>query len=397
MPYRSGLGRVAANATMTKALLPPAGSVNLMFDPHVFRGPTFHRNKALQEDPALQKKPREVKMKRKAVQLSEKQVIVDGRKNMDVQTDEYLEELVEEALEYEVDTQTDPFLDRPATPLFIPQKPGPDVGTQIEEGDLFNFEEEVEPLLEVLVGRTLEQAWMEVMEEKQLAELHAHQDHFEKIRAAELVATQRMEFSERRKIEEKKRRVEQEKKRLEEERQLKEKIETQTCAREYLKKMVDSVHAYLQSAGYFYDPVEREVETMFLPFLEEKMLEELEKITCARSTLQCLVESVVVTREARASKSAAEILKKIIFQIETKSTELSVLGATSLMEDIVNIVDQSMIDTSLGANNVVQTLLDKIKNADTEVLIVFKDVMEESQLSENEGSGLIGDILRNMT
>ncbi|KAJ7519195.1 hypothetical protein O6H91_20G027500 [Diphasiastrum complanatum] len=352
MPYRSGLGRVAANATMTKALLPPAGSVNLMFDPHVFRGPTFHRNKALQEDPALQKKPREVKMKRKAVQLSEKQVIVDGRKNMDVQTDEYLEELVEEALEYEVDTQTDPFLDRPATPLFIPQKPGPDVGTQ---------------------------------------------DHFEKIRAAELVATQRMEFSERRKIEEKKRRVEQEKKRLEEERQLKEKIETQTCAREYLKKMVDSVHAYLQSAGYFYDPVEREVETMFLPFLEEKMLEELEKITCARSTLQCLVESVVVTREARASKSAAEILKKIIFQIETKSTELSVLGATSLMEDIVNIVDQSMIDTSLGANNVVQTLLDKIKNADTEVLIVFKDVMEESQLSENEGSGLIGDILRNMT
>ncbi|KAJ7519189.1 hypothetical protein O6H91_20G027200 [Diphasiastrum complanatum] len=359
MPYRSGLGRVAANATMTKALLPPAGSVNLMFDPHVFRGPTFHRNK---------KKPREVKMKRKAVQLSEKQVIVDGRKNMDVQTDEYLEELVEEALEYE-----------------------------IEEGDLFNFEEEVEPLLEVLVGRTLEQAWMEVMEEKQLAELHAHQDHFEKIRAAELVATQRMEFSERRKIEEKKRRVEQEKKRLEEERQLKEKIETQTCAREYLKKMVDSVHAYLQSAGYFYDPVEREVETMFLPFLEEKMLEELEKITCARSTLQCLVESVVVTREARASKSAAEILKKIIFQIETKSTELSVLGATSLMEDIVNIVDQSMIDTSLGANNVVQTLLDKIKNADTEVLIVFKDVMEESQLSENEGSGLIGDILRNMT
>jgi hypothetical protein len=46
---------------------------------------------------------------------------------------------------------------------------------QIEEGDLFDFDEEVEPMIEVLVGRTLEQAIMEVMEEKQIANLHAYQ------------------------------------------------------------------------------------------------------------------------------------------------------------------------------------------------------------------------------
>ena len=38
--------------------------------------------------------------------------------------------------ETEVATQTDAFLDRPPTPLFVPAKTGRDVATQIEEGDV---------------------------------------------------------------------------------------------------------------------------------------------------------------------------------------------------------------------------------------------------------------------
>ena len=40
-------------------------------------------------------------------------------------------------------TQTDPFLDRPATPMFVPAKMGVDATTQIEAGDLFDFDFEV--------------------------------------------------------------------------------------------------------------------------------------------------------------------------------------------------------------------------------------------------------------
>ncbi len=46
---------------------------------------------------------------------------------------------------------------------------------QIFDGDLFDFEMEVEPMLEVLVGRALEQGLMEVQEEKQLEHLRCHQ------------------------------------------------------------------------------------------------------------------------------------------------------------------------------------------------------------------------------
>jgi hypothetical protein len=49
-------------------------------------------------------------------------------------------------------------------------------------GELFDFDAEVEPLLEVLVGKVLEQALMEVLEEEEIAALQQHQAHFEAIR-----------------------------------------------------------------------------------------------------------------------------------------------------------------------------------------------------------------------
>jgi hypothetical protein len=46
-----------------------------------------------------------------------------------------LSDRIEEA---DVDVQTDAFLDRPPSPLFIPQSTGKDIATQIEAGDV-NF------------------------------------------------------------------------------------------------------------------------------------------------------------------------------------------------------------------------------------------------------------------
>lgn len=40
---------------------------------------------------------------------------------------------------------------------------------------MFDFDIEVKPILEVLVGKTVEQALMEVMEEEELASLRAQQ------------------------------------------------------------------------------------------------------------------------------------------------------------------------------------------------------------------------------
>ena len=54
---------------------------------------------------------------------------------------------------------------------FIPQKLGKDISTQILDGELFNFDKDVQPLLTVVVGKTLEQSLLEIEQEDEIANL----------------------------------------------------------------------------------------------------------------------------------------------------------------------------------------------------------------------------------
>ena len=92
---------------------------------------------------------------------------------------------------------------------------------------LFDFDIEVKPILEVLVGKTIEQALLEVME---LANLRVQQRHFEELRNAELVETQRLEEQERRHRGEKERRMKQQVDVLTKERDTGEKIAARAFA-----------------------------------------------------------------------------------------------------------------------------------------------------------------------
>lgn len=69
------------------------------------------------------------------------------------------------------DTQTDEFVPLPPPEPFVPPKTGVDVSTQVEDGELFIFENEVEPILSVIVNKTLEQSLMEVEEEHEMARM----------------------------------------------------------------------------------------------------------------------------------------------------------------------------------------------------------------------------------
>ncbi len=65
------------------------------------------------------------------------------------------------------------FLIQP-TPKYIPLPPGREIASQVEDGELFDYELEVKPILEVLVGRSLIQARMELIEEHERSEYLKH-------------------------------------------------------------------------------------------------------------------------------------------------------------------------------------------------------------------------------
>jgi hypothetical protein len=189
----------------------------------------------------------------------------------------------------------------------VPRKTGADATTQIETGELFHFDYEVDPILEVVVGKVLEQSLMEVVEEEELAAMKAAQAHFEQIRHEELVITQRMEAAEIRKTEERSRRVAQEQARVGRERSVRVKVAASTFARGYLNGIVDDVFEKLQESGYFFDPVEREVESRFLPWLKEAAAGYLAQGVIARRVVQQLVGAAVQRLQAEKAAAAEAI------------------------------------------------------------------------------------------
>jgi hypothetical protein len=150
------------------------GLANLMHDPRVIRGNTYSTklmSSSLKlETPGIKKSARnEAQSRRKyTTKRSSTPPAVSGRMHMDMQTEDFLEELTDKPIEIDAETQTQAFMDRPASPLFVPARTGQDVVTQIFPGDLFDFDMEVEPILEVLVGKTLHVAMLELMQEEEL-------------------------------------------------------------------------------------------------------------------------------------------------------------------------------------------------------------------------------------
>ncbi|KAI8824280.1 radial spoke 3 protein [Fimicolochytrium jonesii] len=280
---------------------------NIMYDRRIYRGstyapPTLPINN--QPDPVALERQNDIKRRLRAKRRAEAQRRVrtpdpvPGRRHQDIQTELYLEELTDKVPEAYAATQTDAFLDRAPSPLFIPMKSGLDVATQVYEGELFDFDYEVKPILEVLVGKTIEQALMEVHEEEELEALRKHQAEFEARRAAENAEVQRLEDAERRRSEEKERRLAEQIRILKEKQEAAEKIAARAFAQSYLQNLMPSVYQSLTTSGYFYDAVEREVDTQFLPWLTGEVQKNLKKRATAQWIVDDLLRNTVRRMEA---------------------------------------------------------------------------------------------------
>jgi hypothetical protein len=229
---------------------------------------------------------------------------VAGRRHLEVQTETFLEELTDRPAEASIETQTEAFLDRPPSPLFVPAKNGVDVETQIGAGDLFDFDLEVGPILDVLVGKTLEVAMLELMEEEELSAIRSQQEKFEMMRAAELAEVQRLEYEAKRKFAEKQRRKKQEREFREAQDDLQEKVAAQAFAKKYLGDLHEQVFDSLGEAGHFYDPVRREVGEIFLPWLMGAVSTELAGVKTAYQAADDVIRATL--GRAVEQKKAAE-------------------------------------------------------------------------------------------
>jgi hypothetical protein len=292
---------------------------NLMHDPRVVRGNTYSAkmmSSSLGREGANLGKTNTRQLnpatKRKFVgRRGSTPPPVDGRVHMNMQTEDFLEELSDRPVEVDQETQTHTFMDRPATPLFVRAKTGRDVDTQILPGDLFDFDLEVEPILEVLVGKTLHVSMLELMQEEELEAIKRQQEDFEAIRNVELAEVKRLEAEARRKQQEKDRRIAQEQKRVADKKELEEKIAARSFAYQYLSTLHSNVFELLEEEGYFYDPLQKEVEEVFMKDMLEGLKQKAQAYEAARAVAEELIEGA--RQKARAFEAEALRLRQEMY------------------------------------------------------------------------------------
>ncbi|CAF3025858.1 unnamed protein product [Rotaria sp. Silwood2] len=89
------------------------------------------------------------------------------------------------------------------------------------------------------------------------------------------------------------------------------KIAARAFAKSYLQDLVPSVFNNLRENGYFYDPVEHEIETSFMPWLMEKTMTQVNNLVLGRTILDSIIRDVVNQR-VDDYQNLEEILKKVI-------------------------------------------------------------------------------------
>mmetsp|Transcript_84544 Transcript_84544/g.217802 ORF Transcript_84544/g.217802 Transcript_84544/m.217802 type:complete len:458 (-) Transcript_84544:271-1644(-) len=220
--------------------------------------------------------------------------------------------LVAKEVIVEVETviaQTDEFLPEPPSEQYQPQKVGVDVCTQVDDGELFNFDLEVEPILDVLVNKTLEQSIMEVEEEHEMESMkdfkttwYSRQEAMAKDWQVQVqeewVRWEQMEAIMARKREEKRR-----------EAQVLLKIQAMSAAKQHLKSIVPNSVTDLQEVA-FPDMTGMAINRIFLPQLLGQVQQEVRTLMRAQQQVSETVSGVVRAQIAAHSQSIEAVRER---------------------------------------------------------------------------------------
>ncbi|XP_020801674.1 radial spoke head protein 3 homolog B [Drosophila serrata] len=282
---------------------PPEPYKNVMYDRRVIKGSNFGNSSLVTEvdpfDKAAELRRRNLLRKRTVQCRNQRNVLgtpppVKGRKHETIQTEKYLEKLVQRPPEFNVDTQTDLFLEKPPTPPFVPAKVGVDVGTEIGDGELFHFDAEAQPIIDVLVDACIEQSMLEVAHEMELESLRRKQEEFLAQREAELAELRRLEAEELRLQAEKERRLRQDKIAKELDEEMQKSVTAAKLLQGHIASLVPEVLENIEPAS---DAVKKEqLMKSICPWLSAEVAEEVGHIVDSREILTAIIQEIIKQR-----------------------------------------------------------------------------------------------------
>ena len=162
-------------------------------------------------------------------------------------------------------------------PLNKRQKTGRDVSTQIEDGELFNFDRDVEQILTVLLGKIREQTDLELREEEEINRLRADKANFQKKLLEERLRLTKIEEEEI----SKKKENDLNKKAKKADKNIRIKIQKKFISRLYAKNLLGNIKPLtlqsLEQKGVFNEYLDETLKDKILSFTYNKVEDRDEK------------------------------------------------------------------------------------------------------------------------
>ena len=235
-----------------------------------------------------------------------------GKQNIDIQTDQFVAELTDKAPVYEIGCQTEFKIERPPTPHKMPKIAGVTKKTLTEDNELFLFEDEVEPILSVLCGKTLEVARMEVLQEEELAEMKRQQDSFANMRKNEEAEIKKMEDAEKKRLEAYEAKKSLERSRREAKKIAHKKVVSRVLGKRFNSNLKVCALTFLRDVGMFRNTFEQDVlDADVMPWLIMETQRRVEEMGSHNSYPNTLINNFVSTKSDLHTNKVKEYAEMI--------------------------------------------------------------------------------------
>ena len=235
-----------------------------------------------------------------------------GKQNIDIQTDQFVAELTDKAPVYEIGCQTEFKINRPPSPHAMPRLTGVSRKTLTEDNELFLFDDEVEPILSVLCGKTLEVARMEVLQEEELAEMKRQQESFSRMRANEKEEIEKMEDAEKKRLEAYNAKKSLERSRREAKKIAHKKVVSRVLSKQFNKDMKVNALTFLRDCGMFRDRFKQDVlEKEVMPWLMDQVCLSVAEMDAHNTYPRTIIGNYMATAQETHANAVQAYAQKI--------------------------------------------------------------------------------------
>ncbi len=204
-------------------------------------------------------------------------------------------------------TQTDELLPGPPEAVYLPQKKGVDVNTEIGDTDLFDYDKEVEPILHVLVSKTLEQARLEVDEAAEVEAIHKYKTEYKERRRLEKEDWEVQVREELKLLTHKNELVAREKEKREHQQVATRKLQCIHLAKAYLSRVLHTSMDLVISSNYWQNSQYEAIHGVVVPALVNKV----GKLASRKDEIKTAVHSIGMQTLVEPTKLAEPIRAKL--------------------------------------------------------------------------------------